>query len=300
MRFLVTGATGLIGRKITSILIKRGDQVNALTTNKKNISNSSEIDFYFWNPELCIIDEKCFKDVDVVINLAGSPIAQLWTKKAKKSILESRLKSVKLLERLLLKNNKIKYFVCASAIGIYPSNMDIEFNEESKYISNSFLGNVVNKWEESCQNIENHNIKVLKLRIGLVLSMESGLLKPIAISTKYFLGCWFGMGNNYYSWIHIDDIAQSIIFLIDNNKRGIYNLVSPNPIKSKTFVLEIANIFKSKVILPGIPYRIVKFFSGNMSELLIFNQKVSSEKLILEGFKFKFPDLRLALKNLLK
>ena len=133
--------------------------------------------------------KNCLLDVDIIINLAGSPIAQLWTKKAKKSILDSRLSSVKLLEKLILKdkNNKVKQFACASAIGIYPSNIDIEFDEKSKHISDSFLGNTVNRWEESCNNIENTNIKLLKLRIGLVLSSEGGLLKPIALSVKIFL-----------------------------------------------------------------------------------------------------------------
>ena len=124
MRFLITGATGLIGRKITGILLKRGDKLNVLTTNKKNINNFSEVDFYYWNPENGLIDENCIHGVDVIINLAGSPIAQLWTENAKKSILESRLKSVELLDKLLLKDkrSKVKQFACASAIGIYPSD----------------------------------------------------------------------------------------------------------------------------------------------------------------------------------
>lgn len=302
MRFLITGATGLIGRKITDIILKRGDKLNVLTTNKKNIDNFSEVDFYYWNPENGLIDEKCIEGVDVIINLAGSPIAQLWTEKAKKSILFSRLKSVELLEKLILKDKKgnVKQFACASAIGIYPSNLDIEYDENSSNISNSFLGDTVYKWEECCHSIESSSVKLLKLRIGLVLSNESGLLKPIALAVRYYLGIWFGNGKNYYSWIHIDDIALSIIYLIDNKKEGIYNLVAPNPVKSKIFVLEIARILKTKVIIPSIPKNVVRFFSGKMSELLIFNQRVSSKKIVSQGFRFKYPDLKSALENLLK
>ena len=302
MRFLVTGATGLIGKKITNIILNRGDELSILTTNKKNIYKSDEVDFYHWNPELGFIDEKCISDVDVIINLAGSPIAQLWTKKAKKSILNSRLKSVKLLEELILKKNnkKVKQFACASAIGIYPSNMDVDFEENSNHISKSFLGDTVNKWEKCCNTIETSNVKLLKLRIGLVLSKDGGLLKPIALSIKYYLGVWFGKGNNYYSWIHIDDIAKSIIYLIDNNKEGTYNLVAPNPETSKNFVLSIADILKTKIIFPSIPKRIILLFTGKMSELLVFNQKVSCKKLISEGFVFNYPDLKSALENLLK
>ena len=302
MRFLITGATGLIGRKITDIILKRGDKINVLTTNKKNINDFSELDFYYWNPEKGLIDEKCIQGVDTIINLAGSPIAQLWTEKAKKSILSSRLKSVELLEKLILKDKKgnIKQFACASAIGIYPSDKNLEFDENSSDISNSFLGDTVNKWEKCCNGIERSSIKLLKLRIGLVLSNYGGLLKPISLAVRYYLGVWFGNGKNYYSWIHIDDIAQSIIYLIDNNKEGIYNLVAPNPVTSKVFVLEIANTLKTKVIIPSIPKNIVSFFSGKMSELLIFNQNVSSKKIVSEGFIFKYPNLKSALENLLK
>ncbi|MDG1830346.1 MAG: TIGR01777 family oxidoreductase [Flavobacteriaceae bacterium] len=303
MRFLVTGATGLIGKKITEIILNRGDKLSVLTTNKKYITNSSiSIDYYYWNPELGIIDENCMEDVDIVINLAGSPIAQLWTRKTKKSILESRVNSVNLLNNIILNDKKgqIKQFACASAIGIYPSNMDIEFCENSKSFSKLFLGETVREWEDSCVSIEKSNIKVLKFRIGIVLSMDGGLLKPIAILTKNFLGTWFGDGKNYYSWIHIDDIARSIIFLIDNNKEGIYNLVAPNPVNNKNFVLEIAKLYKTKVILPSIPKKIITFITGQMSELIMFNQKVSSKRLLSEGFEFKYVELKSALQNLLK
>ena len=249
-----------------------------------------------------IIDKNCIEDVDIVINLAGSPIAQLWTRKTKKSILESRVNSVNLLKKIILddKGGQIKQFACASAIGIYPSNMDIEFYENSNSFSKSFLGEIVRKWENSCLSIEKTNIKVLKFRIGLVLSMDDGLLKPIALLTKNFLGTWFGDGKNYYSWIHVDDVARSIIFLIDNNKEGIYNLVAPNPVNNKNFVLEIAKLYKTKVILPKIPKKIIKFITGQMSELILFNQKVSSKRLLSAGFKFKYIELKSALQNLLK
>ena len=303
MRFLVTGATGLIGKKITEIILNRGDKLSVLTTNKKHLTNSNHsIDYYYWNPELGVIDENCIDDVDIVINLAGSPIAQLWTTKTKKSILDSRVNSVNLLKKIILNDNKgkIKQFACASAIGIYSSNMNVEFYEKSKSFSKSFLGETVRKWENSCLSIEKSNIKVLKLRIGLVLSMDGGLLKPISFLIKNFLGTWVGDGKNYYSWIHIDDIARSIIFLIDNKKEGIYNLVAPNPVNNKSFVLEIASIYKTKVIIPSISKKIINFFMGQMSELIMFNQKVSSKRLLSEGFEFKYVKLKSALENLLK
>jgi len=138
------------------------------------------------------------------------------------------------------------------------------------------------------------------LRIGLVLSLNGGLLKPIALSVKYFLGTWFGNGGNIYSWIHIDDLVDSILFLLNNNKTGIYNLVAPNPISSKLFTLEISKVLNKKILLPPIPSFLIKIITGSMSELFLFSQNVSSKKIIVEGFNFQYKSISSALNNLLK
>ena len=124
MRFLITGASGLIGKRLSKIIFERKDELSILTTNRNKINSSNNVKVFYWNPELNIIDETCVKGVDVIINLAGSPIAQLWTKKAKKSILQSRVKSIELLNKSISNdvNNKVKQFICASAIGLYKSN----------------------------------------------------------------------------------------------------------------------------------------------------------------------------------
>ena len=204
MQFLVTGATGLIGNRLTEILLENGHGVSILTRRNQKSKNNN-IRYFNWNPEKGIIDKNCLDNVEIVINLAGSPIAQLWTKKSKKSIVNSRVSSVKLLEKLILNHNKnnIKLFVCASAIGIYPSNMNVDFKEQFNGYSKTFLGNTVKKWEDSCLKLEKSKIPVVKLRIGLVLSMKSGLLKPIVISTKFMIATWIGKGKNFYSWIHL-------------------------------------------------------------------------------------------------
>ena len=302
MRFLITGASGLIGKRLLKIIFDRKDELSILTTNRNKINSSNHVKFFYWNPELNIIDETCIKGVDVIINLAGSPIAQLWTKKAKKSILQSRVKSIELLNKSISNdvNNKVKQFICASAIGLYKSNSYLKHNESSIDISNSFLGETVSKWEKACDELNETEIKVVKIRIGLVLSKKGGFLKSIVLSTKFFLGTWFGSGNNVYSWIHIKDVINSILFLVDNNKQGPYNLVAPNPTTSKNFILKIAKKLNSRIILPSIPVKLIKMLTGKMSELLIFSQNVSCKKIIDEGFEFEFEDIDSALENLLK
>ena len=301
MKFLITGASGLIGKNLLDKLLKKDVEINILTTSKNLKSNNKKVKKFYWNPEMEIIDSSSILGVSVVINLAGSPIAQLWTKNAKRSILNSRIKSVELLNMIILENNvKIDQFLCASAIGIYQSSTSLKHDESSNKISNSFLGNTVKKWESSCDGLLKNDIKITYLRIGLVLSKKGGLLKPIFHSINFYMGTWFGNGKNIYSWVHIDDLVSSIIFLIENNCKGVYNLVAPNPVTSKQFTLTISKILGKKIIIPSIPLKIIEFFTGSMSELLLFSQDVCSKKIESDGFKFKYPYLDLALKDLLK
>lgn len=301
MKYLITGASGLIGKKLVHKLLEQNSFINILTTNKNLKSSNKNINKFYWNPELNKIDSKCIDGVQIIINLAGSPIAQLWTKYSKKSILLSRINSVKLLNQIIIeKKLKIDHFFCASAIGIYKSDNAYTHNELSQNTSNSFLGDTVSKWEKSCNKLKEQKINVTILRIGLVLSLDGGLLKPIALSVKYFLGTWFGNGSNIYSWIHIDDLVNSILFLLNNNKNGIYNLVAPNPISSKLFTIEMSKVLNKKILLPPIPSFLIKLITGSMSELFLFSQNVSSKKIIDEGFKFQFNSISSALNNLLK
>lgn len=302
MRFLITGGTGLIGKKIVEKLLDRGDEVNVLSRKSYLNSQNKKLKFYYWNPELGLIDNKSIEGVDIVINLAGTPIAQLWTKKVKKSILSSRVNSIQTLSKVIIKSkkHKIKMFLNASAIGIYPSQKNVIFDENYKQYSNTFLGNVVNKWEKKMDLISIQNIPVSILRIGLVLSNHSGFLKSLSISTKFYLGTWFGKGENYYSWIHIEDLMNSIIYISDNKLNGTYNLVSPSPVTSKFFIEKLAKYLKKRIILPPIPTKIIRFFANDMSELLLFDQNVSCKKLTTSKFKFKYDNLDKAFKNLVK
>jgi len=302
MKFLIAGATGLIGERLLNAIKNRGNEVSVLTTNKDLNQSNDYFNFFYWNPELGIIDENCVYRVDVIINLAGSPIAQLWTRKAKKSILQSRVRSIELLHKAILNNKscKVKQFICASAIGLYKSDSNIKHDEKSKNFSNSFLADTVIKWENACDVFKSSNINVVKIRIGLVLSLKGGFLKPIVMSTKFFAGTWFGKGLNIYSWIHIADVVGAILFLVDKNSKGIYNLVAPNPVNSKNFMLEISKKLNRRIILPSVPIKLIKVLTGKMSELMIFSQNVSCEKIIKQGFEYEFKDINSALENLLK
>ena len=218
MKILITGATGLIGKKLTADLLSKGYSVNYLTTRKSKIKSSKQINGYYWDPEKDIIDLQCFKNVDTIINLAGSNIAKRWTNSNKLEILKSRTQSLILLRDSIFKNNlKIKKIISASAIGIYPSSYDRVYSENNNLISNNFLGKVVNEWELAVSSFNDLKIEIAIVRIGLVLSKDGGILSKSLLPIKFGFGSFFGSGNQWQSWIHIQDISNIFCHILKND-----------------------------------------------------------------------------------
>ena len=177
MKVLITGATGLIGSELVSLLLQNGISIHYLTTSKKKMESELNYKGFFWNPEQGIIDENCLMGVDVIIHLAGATISKRWTKAYKQEIIESRILSTNLLFKVV-KNypNQVKQIISASGTAIYPNNTAVLYDEDCKTTNDSFLGQVVLKWEASVDKFKLLNIKVCKLRTGLVLSNKGGAL----------------------------------------------------------------------------------------------------------------------------
>ena len=187
MKVLITGATGLIGTELVSLLLQNGISVNYLTTSKKKIVNELNYNGFYWSPEQGIIDENCLMGVDSIINLAGANIAKRWTNSYKQEIIESRLLSSALLFKAIKNNpNQVKQIVSASGTSIYPNSDSIVYDENSTQVNDSFLGNVVVKWEESTDKFASLGLKVCKLRTGIVLSAKGGALVEMLKTIKYF------------------------------------------------------------------------------------------------------------------
>lgn len=299
MRVLITGATGLVGNEITELLLKNGMKVNYLTTSEDKIQHQPNYRGYYWNPTEGIIDENCFIDVESVINLAGANISERWTSQYKEEIVESRTNAINLLYNALKNNpNQVKHFITASAIGVYPSDLDVTYSEEFTGFDNSFLSNVVVKWEDAASQIERLGIKVCKIRIGLVLSIHGGALPKMSKPIRMGIGAAFGSGKQWQSWIHIKDLAEIFLFTLENQLSGVFNAVAPNPVTNTQLVKEIAQVLDVPVLLPNVPRFVLKLILGEMHSLLFESQKVSSQKIQEEGFDFQFEDLDFALKNL--
>ncbi len=301
MKVLITGATGLIGTELVSLLLQNGISVNYLTTSKNKIVNELNYNGFYWSPEKGIIDENCLLGVDSIINLAGANISKRWTNSYKQEIIESRLLSSALLFKAIKNNpNQVKQIVSASGTSIYPNSDTIIYDEKSTQVNPSFLGNVVIKWEESTDKFTSLGLKVCKLRTGIVLSTKGGALVEMLKTIKLGLGSFFGSGKQVQTWIHIHDIAALYYFAIKNNLEGVYNAVSPNPVSNQELTVVIAKVLKKPLFMPNIPKFMMSLFLGEMHELLFENRNISAKKIIDKGFVFKYKTIDEALKNILK
>ncbi len=302
MRILITGATGLIGRAITDILIRQGSTVHYLTTSRDKLKSEGNTKGFYWNPKGGEIDMACFDGVSAIINLAGAGISKKWTKSYKKTVLDSRVQSLKTLHSALKKidTSNIASFVSASAIGIYPSSLGTLYAEDEKHVDDSFLGRVVEAWENEINTFKDFSFPVTKVRIGLVLSMAGGALPQMVKPILYYVGAPFGNGEQWQSWIHIEDLARMFIYLIENKEKGVFNGVAPNPVTNTKLTKEIAEVVDRPLLLPNIPKGAMKLILGEMAYILFASQRVSSKKIQEKGFEFNFHNLHGALEDLLK
>ena len=264
MKLLITGGSGTLGQEITNLALAKKYQVHILTRNKKLISKNINLKYFYWDPFSEEIDTNCFQGIDAVVNLAGFSVFNLWTNKNKSKILNSRLYSTYfILKKIKEKGVKLKW-----------ESKVLEFEKKLPEISFSIL------------------------RIGLVLSNSGGVFKISKNLSKIFLLSALGRGNQWQSWIHVNDVASIFIRCAERNHRGVINLVSPNPITQNELLSKIALHNRSKILFPKIPKFIVKVLFGEMSELVLSSQKVISNN--LNDFTFQFPKIDDALKDLSK
>lgn len=290
MKILIAGATGLIGSEILKICEEKNYNVHYLTTSKDKIINTTTRKGFYWNPKTQEIDKNCIKGVNAVINLAGASISKRWTEQHKNNIFYSRINTVKLLYKLLSENeHNITHFSSASALGIYPSSLDKKYKEEDDIvINNSFLGEVVKKWEEEVNTIESLGITVSKLRTGIVLSSEGGALQQIEKPIVFYVGTPLGSGKQIQSWIHVKDMARMYLFTIEHNLDGVFNAVASNPISNKTLTKAIAKQLGKPIWLPNIPSFVLKLILGEMSAIVLESQYLENTKIKNQGFQFQF------------
>ncbi len=300
MRVLITGATGLIGSKVTELCRERGIGVHYFTTSKDKIKNEADYKGFYWNPEKEKLNTDAFNGVSAIINLVGGNIAQRWTRENKQKIIDSRVETANMLHKALQNNeHQISHFISASAIGVYPSSLEKLYTEENKAVDDSFVGKTVMLWEEAANNFSDLGMEVTKVRIGLVLAEKGGMLQKLKEPVNFNVGAPLGSGKQWQSWVHIDDLTGIFIHILENKLEGIYNGVAPNPVTNKELVYEVADKMGKPVWLPNIPSVAIKTVFGEMSRLVLSSQLVSSDKIEKQGYIFKFTNLSRALENLI-
>ncbi len=301
MKILITGATGMIGGELVSKFHELGVAINYLTTSKNKIEEQEEYQGFYWNPSQQEIDLDCFKDVSVIINLVGANVASRWTSSYKQEIIDSRVQSAQtLMKGLQATDHQIEYLISASAIGIYPDSLTKLYEEDETNLNVEFIGSVVQQWEESVNKFKDLGIKVAKLRIGLVLSDQGGALEKMKQPIDYYAGAPLGSGNQWQSWIHIDDLCEMFIHCIKEQEEGVFNAVAPNPVNNKELTLAIAKTLGKPIILPNVPAFVLKLMLGEMATIVLSSQYVSSKKIETTGFQFSYTYLKNALDNLLR
>ncbi len=299
MRVLITGATGLIGSKLSELCRAEGIKVNYLTTSKSKISREEDYQGFYWDPKSQKIEAGCLDGVKTIVHLAGASIAEPWTNSYKRKIIESRTKTASLLFKTLKENpNQVENFISASAIGVYPSSLEKLYFEDDPKTADNFVGEVVRKWEASADEFESLGLDVAKIRVGLVLAEDGGMLEKIKKPISLNMGAALGSGKQWQSWIHIRDLAGIFLYAIKNELTGTYNAVAPNPVTNKELTHELARQMGKTVWMPNVPKFALKTLLGEMSQIVLSSQLVSSKKIEELGYNFEYTNLSRALGDL--
>ena len=289
-KIIITGGTGLVGKRLSKLLIDKNHEVVILSRNPK------EENEFKWDISSNYIDEIALLDTDYIIHLAGAGIAdKRWTKERKQIIIDSRVKSANLLYDKIneLKIN-LKGFISASGVGYYGAVTTDKIYEETDKAGTDFLGDVCQKWENAAQQFSTKNIPVTILRTGVVLTDNGGALDKM----KTPIITPLGSGKQFLPWIHLDDLCAIYIKVIDDNLEGVFNAVAPEHHTSKTFSKELAKSIGKPYLGIGVPSFMLKLVFGDMAKILLEGSKISAKKIEKNGYSFRFETLKKALNNL--
>ena len=296
---LITGGTGMIGQRLTQLLLAKGYQVAYLSREQQSIPN---VKIYRWNIEKKFLEEGALREVDYIVHLAGAGIAdQRWSSKRKQEIIKSRTQSIELIARRLQEQPyNVKACVSASGIGFYGVDTGDTRVSEQSVSGSDFVAHVTRHWEKSVELIDTMGIRTVKLRTGIVLSTEGGALPKMALPVQWGVGAPLASGKQWISGIHINDLCRLYIEAMENPQwHGIYNAVASTPVTNETFTRQVAEVLHRPLWLPNIPSVVLKTLFGEMSSLVIGGNYVINQRIKAEtNFIFQFNDLKIALLNL--
>jgi uncharacterized protein len=295
MKIVVAGASGLVGSALARKLKAEGAEVTPLV---RSAAKSGEIE---WHPDRGSIDAPALEDFDAVINLAGDGIADgRWTEEKKRRILDSRVNGTRLLSETMANlSRKPKTFINASAVGFYGSRGD-ELVDEDSGPGEGFLASVCRQWESATAPAEQAGIPVVKLRLGVILTKDGGIMGSMLRPFKLGLGGKVGSGEQVISWVAMDDVVAVISFILQNESvRGPINAVAPHPVTNEEFTRTLGRVL-SRPTFMAMPAFAARLAFGEMAdEMMLSSTRVAGKVLNAAGFKFQYPEIEGAVRAML-
>ncbi|PTI80874.1 TIGR01777 family protein [Staphylococcus xylosus] len=293
--YLITGGTGMVGTQLVEAIVQSDSHITILTRQDKTTSRP-KITYVNWSkPDW----EAQVPDIDIVINLAGASLNKRWTKSYKQKIMVSRLQSTQALFELFEgREQKPSVFFNASAVGYYKPDLYRTYTELYKTLPFDFLSEVVYQWERLARQFESLGTRVVIGRFGMVLSNEGGALPMMKLPYEFYVGGKIGSGRQWYSWIHIDDLTRAILHTINTEEaQGVFNFTAPIVEHQNLFGYTLARA-SHRPHYTWVPSLALRIILGQMSTVILDTQKVIPNKLQAIDFKFKYPDLKIALEDL--
>lgn len=301
-KIIITGATGLIGRKLSHKLSEAGYQIIVFSRNASSAKNILQKEFTYIDWDYHKSDNwiESISSADAIVHLAGINLfSKRWNQKFKEEILASRKETTKVLvDAIKLSERKPEVFVSASGVGYYGDCGDKLLDENSP-AGNDFLAEVCKVWESEAAEVQRAGVRRVSVRTGIVLSKEDGALKKMLLPFKLFIGGPLGNGKQWFPWIHIDDIVGIYCHAIENqNLSGAVNAASPNICTMKEFARTFGKVLHRPSLFP-VPEFALKIAIGEAGKVVLMSQRVEVKKILDSGYRFKFEKLEEALRNLL-
>jgi uncharacterized protein len=301
VKVLVTGASGFIGSSLCDSLLIRGDTVVGLTRDPGRArSTNPSVTWHPWEPTLERPPEAAFEGVDGVIHLLGEKINQRWTDEAKERIIESRRTGThNLVGTISALQHKPRVLVSQSAIGYY-GNRGEAIVDESSDPGDSFDAEVVREWEKAAREVEPTGVRLAIVRTGHVLDPRGGFLGPQLTPFKLGVGGPLAGGNQYVSWIHVEDEVGILLWALDNEKvSGVVNATAPNPVTNKVFAKALGKALGRPAVIPVPGLTVDLMYGKEFGQVLRGGQRVMPRRALDLGYEFRHTDVDEALKDLL-